>query len=170
MLEDKTIDIVSIATPNHWHALAAIWAIQAGKDVYVEKPVSHNVSEGRRIVQAARKHGRIVQTGTQSRSAPGMRAAIEYVAREKSATSSWPADCATSSARRSVRKERTRFRKRSTTTCGSDRLRKDPLRGDGSTTIGTGSGTTGTATWETRGFTRWTSAVGGWAKTISGPA
>jgi len=79
MLEDKTIDIVSIATPNHWHALAAIWAIQAGKDVYVEKPVSHNVSEGRRIVQAARKHGRIVQTGTQSRSAPGMRAAIEYM-------------------------------------------------------------------------------------------
>jgi len=79
MLEDKSIDIVSIATPNHWHALAAIWAIQAGKDVYVEKPVSHNVSEGRRIVQAARKHNKIVQTGTQSRSAPGVRAAIDYV-------------------------------------------------------------------------------------------
>jgi predicted dehydrogenase len=79
MLEDKSIDCVSIATPNHWHALAAIWAIQAGKDVYVEKPVSHNVSEGRRIVQAARKHGKIVQTGTQCRSNPGMRAAIDYV-------------------------------------------------------------------------------------------
>ena len=52
MLEDSSVDIVSIATPNHWHALASIWAIQAGKDVYVEKPVSHNVSEGRRIVEA----------------------------------------------------------------------------------------------------------------------
>lgn len=77
--EDKSIDIVSIATPNHWHALSAIWAIQAGKDVYVEKPVSHNVSEGRRIVEAARKYGKIVQTGTQSRSNPGMREAIDYI-------------------------------------------------------------------------------------------
>lgn len=77
--EDKTIDIASIATPNHWHALAAIWAIQAGKDVYVEKPVSHNVTEGRRVVEAARKYKRIVQTGTQSRSNPGMRQAIEFL-------------------------------------------------------------------------------------------
>lgn len=77
--EDKTIHIASIATPNHWHALAAIWAIQAGKDVYVEKPVSHNVSEGRRIVEAARKYNRIVQTGTQSRSNPGMREAIAFM-------------------------------------------------------------------------------------------
>jgi predicted dehydrogenase len=76
---DKSIHIASIATPNHWHALAAIWAIQAGKDVYVEKPVSHNVSEGRRIVEAARKYKKIVQTGTQSRSNPGMREAITFV-------------------------------------------------------------------------------------------
>jgi predicted dehydrogenase len=77
--EDKSIHIASIATPNHWHALSAIWAIQAGKDVYVEKPVSHNVTEGRRIVEAARKYNRIVQTGTQSRSNPGMRQAIEFM-------------------------------------------------------------------------------------------
>lgn len=83
MLEDKTVDIVSIATPNHWHALGAIWAIQAGKDVYVEKPVSHNVSEGRRIVEAARKYGQICQAGTQSRSNPGMREAIEFVQQGK---------------------------------------------------------------------------------------
>ncbi len=70
---------MSIATPNHWHALAAIWAMQAGKDVYVEKPVSHNVSEGRRIVEAARKYNKICQTGTQSRSTKGMREAIDYI-------------------------------------------------------------------------------------------
>lgn len=79
VLEDKRVDIVSIATPNHLHALQAIWAIQAGKDVYVEKPVSHNVSEGRRVVEAARKYKRICQTGTQSRSNPGMIEAIEFV-------------------------------------------------------------------------------------------
>jgi len=79
VLEDKSIDAISIATPNHWHALAAIWAMQAGKHVYVEKPVSHNVSEGRRMVEAARKYNKICQTGTQSRSMAGMRQAIEYV-------------------------------------------------------------------------------------------
>lgn len=78
-LEDKSIHVMSIATPNHWHALAAIWSVQAGKDVYVEKPVSHNVTEGRRIVEAARKYNKIVQTGTQSRSNSGMRQAIQFV-------------------------------------------------------------------------------------------
>jgi predicted dehydrogenase len=79
VLEDKSIDIVSIATPNHWHALAAIWALQAGKDVYVEKPVSHNVSEGRRIVETARATRKICQTGTQSRSSTGMREAMDFL-------------------------------------------------------------------------------------------
>src|SRR5689334_12966912 len=79
LLEDKSIDAVSIATPNHWHALAAIWAMQHGKDVYVEKPVSHNVSEGRRIVEVARKTNRICQTGTQSRSSKGMREAMAFL-------------------------------------------------------------------------------------------
>jgi predicted dehydrogenase len=79
VLQDKSVDIVTIATPNHTHSLLAIWAMQAGKDVYVEKPVSHNVSEGRRAVEAARKYKRICQTGTQSRSNPGMIQAIEYL-------------------------------------------------------------------------------------------
>jgi predicted dehydrogenase len=79
LLENKDIDAVSIATPNHWHALAAIWAVQAGKDVYVEKPVSHNVWEGRQIVKAARKYKRMVQTGTQSRSSTAIRDAIKWV-------------------------------------------------------------------------------------------
>jgi predicted dehydrogenase len=79
VLDDDNIDIVSIATPDHWHALGAIWACQAGKDVYVEKPVSHNISEGRRIVEAARKYNRLVQTGTQGRSQPAMQEAIKFI-------------------------------------------------------------------------------------------
>jgi predicted dehydrogenase len=79
VFDDKSIDAVTIATPNHWHALAAIWAMQAGKDVYVEKPVSHNVSEGRRTVQFARKLGRICQTGTQCRSSDGVSQAVQYI-------------------------------------------------------------------------------------------
>ena len=79
VFDDKSIDVVSIATPNHWHALAAVWAMQAGKDVYVEKPVSHNVLEGRILVETARKLGKICQTGTQSRSMVGMRDAIAFL-------------------------------------------------------------------------------------------
>jgi len=79
LLEDQSIDAVSIATPNHWHALIAIWACQAGKDVYVEKPCSHNVWEGRQLVRAAAKYDRIVQHGTQSRSARAMIEAIGHV-------------------------------------------------------------------------------------------
>jgi predicted dehydrogenase len=79
VMEDKDIDVVTVATPNHWHSLMAVWAIQAGKDVYLEKPVSHNVHEGRVVVELARKHNRIVQTGSQSRSNPGMQKFIEYV-------------------------------------------------------------------------------------------
>ncbi len=79
MLESKEVDVVSIATPNHWHALGAIWAIQAGKDVYVEKPVSHNVWEGRQLVNAADAHQRIVQMGVQSRSGAGIAQALEWV-------------------------------------------------------------------------------------------
>jgi predicted dehydrogenase len=79
LLEDKNIDAISTATPNHWHALISIWACQAGKDVYVEKPVSHNVWEGRQIVEAARKYNRIVQTGTQSRSSTGLHEAMKFL-------------------------------------------------------------------------------------------
>jgi predicted dehydrogenase len=79
VVADKEIDIIAIATPNHWHALAAIWAMENGKHVYVEKPVSHNVHEGRVMVETARKFKRICQTGTQSRSMPGMREAMAYM-------------------------------------------------------------------------------------------
>lgn len=79
LLDDKNIDALVIATPNHWHSLLGIWACQAGKDVYVEKPVSHNVWEGRQLVKAARKYNRIVQSGTQNRSDTGLREALAYI-------------------------------------------------------------------------------------------
>ena len=79
ILDDKSVAAVFIATPNHWHALAAIWAMQAGKDVYVEKPVSHNIREGRRIVQVARRLNRICQGGTQNRSNGALAEAIKYI-------------------------------------------------------------------------------------------
>ncbi len=79
VLERKDIDAVVIATPDHWHALLAVWACQAERDVYVEKPVSHNVWEGRQIVEAASKYQRIVQAGTQYRSCVGLREAADYI-------------------------------------------------------------------------------------------
>ena len=79
LLESKNVDAISIATPNHWHALGSIWGNQAGKDVYVEKPVSHNVFEGRKAVEAARKYKKIVQTGAQARSSEAVREAVQWV-------------------------------------------------------------------------------------------
>ncbi len=77
LVEDKDIDVVSIATCNHTHTLIAIAALEAGKDVYVEKPCSHNIWEGRQLVKAARKYGRMCQHGTQGRSSPAIREAIQ---------------------------------------------------------------------------------------------
>ena len=79
LLDDKEIDAVAIATPDHWHALHAIWACQAGKDVYLEKPISYSIDEGIKIVKAARKYNRIVQTGTQSRSSRVVKQAIQLI-------------------------------------------------------------------------------------------
>ncbi|MDO8543169.1 MAG: Gfo/Idh/MocA family oxidoreductase [Opitutaceae bacterium] len=79
LLESREIDAVTIATPNHQHSLQAVWACQAGKDVYVEKPVSHNVWEGRQLVNAARKFDRVVQAGTQIRSGAGLQEAVAWV-------------------------------------------------------------------------------------------
>jgi predicted dehydrogenase len=79
LLEDPEIDVVSIATPNHTHSLIAIAAMAAGKDVYVEKPCSHNIWEGRQLVNAARKYKRMCQHGTQGRSSPAIREAIAHL-------------------------------------------------------------------------------------------
>jgi predicted dehydrogenase len=79
VLNDKSVDAIVVTTPDHWHALATIWGCQAGKHVYVEKPVSNNVFESHQAVEAARKYKMVVQTGTQSRSVPHYKEAIEYV-------------------------------------------------------------------------------------------
>ena len=89
LLEDKSIDAITSATPNHWHSLVTIWACQAGKDVYIEKPVSHNIWEGRQMVKAARKYNRIVQTGTQKRSDLGLKEAYKYIKEGKLGAIKW---------------------------------------------------------------------------------
>ena len=181
--DDKDIDAVVIATPNHWHALATIWALQAGKHVFVEKPCSHNVWEGRKIVEAARKYKKVVQAGFMNRSRPAVREAIRFMheggigdvymarglcfkprpsigrypmGRSRPARSIGSTSRPLPPSRRGIRPTS----RRSTTTCGSGPRRSAPSTATASTTTGTGTGTTGTATPGTRGRTSSTSRAG----------
>ena len=79
MLDNRDVDAVTIAAPDHWHALMTIWACQAGKDVYVEKPISHNIVEGRRMIEAARRYNRVVEVGTQRRSSAVLGKAVQFL-------------------------------------------------------------------------------------------
>lgn len=79
-LDDPSLDAIIVATPTHWHALATVWGCQAGKDVFVEKPLAHSAWEGQQMVKAARKYQRVVQVGTQNRSAPYNEAPRQYIA------------------------------------------------------------------------------------------
>lgn len=79
VLDDKDVDAIVIATPNHWHALATIWGLQAGKHVFVEKPSSHTVWEGRQMIEATARYGKLVQVGTMNRSRPAVREAIKFL-------------------------------------------------------------------------------------------
>lgn len=79
-LDADGVDILTCATPNHWHALMGVWAMQAGKDVYIEKPISHNIHEGRALVEAAARYSRMFQTGTQSRSSTACQEAVKFIA------------------------------------------------------------------------------------------
>ena len=89
LLEDDGVDAVVIATPNHWHALMAIWASQAGKDIYLEKPVCHDIWEGRRLLEAEKKYGRIIQGGTQNRSNTGFREGVQFLREGKLGKIKW---------------------------------------------------------------------------------
>ena len=79
LLDRRDIDAMVIATPNHWHALLTVWSCQAGKDVYVEKPVCHSIWDGRRMIEAGQRYGRIIQSGTQTRSDHGVQQAVDWV-------------------------------------------------------------------------------------------
>ena len=78
--DDPSVNAISTATPNHWHALCGVWAMQAGKDAYIEKPVSHNIAEGSALIAAARKYKRICQVGTQCRSSAAVKGAVKFIA------------------------------------------------------------------------------------------
>ncbi|MEN6426479.1 MAG: Gfo/Idh/MocA family oxidoreductase, partial [Phycisphaerales bacterium] len=79
VFDDKSVHFISTATPNHWHALCGVWAMQAGKDAYIEKPISHDIPEGAALVAAAKKYGRICQVGTQCRSNPALKNAMQFL-------------------------------------------------------------------------------------------
>ena len=79
ILDDKSVDVVSIATPNHWHALGGVWAMQAGKDAYIEKPICHNIAEGAALIAAAAKYKRMCQVGTQCRSSQAVIDAVKFL-------------------------------------------------------------------------------------------
>ena len=146
ILDDKEIHAVSIVTPNHWHALAAIWASQAGKHVYVEKPASHNIWEGRKMIEAWRKYGGRMQVGLNNRSAKNVREAIEflhsggigelYMARRLSSKHAIPTAWPRMARRPPV----------FTMTAGSAPRRCALTTKNAATTIGTGIGTPATAT------------------------
>src|SRR5207245_5604247 len=79
LLDRKDVDCVLVATPDHWHALPTVYACQAGKDVYVEKPLARSIDEGRAMLEAARWHNRVVQMGTQWRSGAHQKEAVEFI-------------------------------------------------------------------------------------------
>ena len=135
LFENKDIDAVSVVTPNHWHALAAIWAIQAGKHVSVEKPCCHNIYEGQKLVEAAKKYKVIVQDGAEQRSNPCAISMADYLQSGKHPTRL--------------------FLPAFITICGWVRRPNARSTRTAFTTTGTGTGNTETATWETRAFTKW---------------
>ncbi len=165
LLERNDIDVVCVATQQYWHALGAIWACQAGKHVYVEKPASHYIWEGRQMVNAARRYNRIVQCGTQQRSNNGTRAAIEWI-RAGNLGKIKLVTAFANKPRVSVgkRDQPLRIRPKSTTISGAARPRSCRSTATNSSTIAASIGTPATANRPIKGSTRSTSPAGSWAK------
>ena len=163
LLEDKSIDAISIATPNHRHTLQTIWACQAGKDVYVEKPCSHNMFEARQIVAAAQKYNRIVQHGTSSRSGIGARGGAEHARRPDRRRLHGARPVLQVARHHRPQAGRAGARRRPLRPVAGPRAAARIHRATASTTTGTGSGTTATATSATRASTRWIWRAGAWA-------
>ena len=163
LLEDKSIDAVSIATPNFHHTLQTIWACQAGKDVYVEKPCSYNMFEARQIVAAARKYDRMVQHGTNGGSRLHRGGGGQDPRRADRRRLHGARVVLQRARHHRARRPRNRCPPGSTTTCGPDRRRRSRSPATGSTTTGIGSGTTATATSATRASIKCTPRAAGWA-------
>jgi Oxidoreductase family, NAD-binding Rossmann fold len=161
VLEDKSVDAVVVATPDHWHALATIWACQADKHVYVEKPASHNLNEGRRMVEAARRYHRVVQLGTQSRSSASLARAAELVRSGK--LGKIPHGPGSAVRGLILVTKRTRpCPRESITISGSARRPSGPLTSIVFITAGTGCGITAPVSWATTGFMHSTAFAGFW--------
>ena len=184
VLDDKDIDAIVVAIPNHWHALATVWGLQAGKHVYIEKPASHTVWEGRRMVEATKRFNKIVQVGTMNRSRPAVQQAIKFM-QEGGIGKVYMARGLCFKPRPSIGKypdgpmapgEKYKLNVEATTR-RADLRRAVPVEGGlrpvararrrsgrstatGSTTTGTGTGTTATATPATRARTSSTSRAG----------
>ncbi|MEZ5947677.1 MAG: Gfo/Idh/MocA family oxidoreductase [Planctomycetaceae bacterium] len=158
MLDDSSIGVVSIATCNHWHCLAAIWAMQAGKDVYVEKPLSHSQWEGRQVVAAARKYNRIVQHGTQQRSSPFQAEIRKFLHEEQGLGEIHSCRFAVMGSARPLAsgRRRCRYRRVSITISGSVQPRTVPCFARSSITTGTGTGIPVREKWGTGACMCWT--------------
>ena len=162
LLERKDIDAVSLVTPNHWHALGTVWACQAGKDVCVEKPVSHNIWEGRKMVQAARKYGRMVQADLDERSRSFNDRAFEYLHSGALGKILVVRGFLLQASPRHRQDQRPGAHPRdrglrSVVRPGRPRV---PSTAASCTTTGTGSGTPAAASWATTGPISWTTSAG----------
>ena len=158
-LDDKSVDAISVATPNHWHALITIWACQAGKDVYVEKPCSHNIHEGRIAVEAARRMvGSCSMAHRADPATTGPWPRLQF-SPANSASSKCHGHCATNPAVASESKRSQHRRTRSISIPGSVRHPSNPITPISSITTGIGSGISATATLAIKGSIRWTSAL-----------
>ena len=167
-LDDKTLDALVLGTPDHWHALPTIHACQAGKDVYVEKPDGHNILEGRTMVAAAKKYGRVVQLGTQSRSGQHF-LSVHGVPEDRraSARCASPRPGKAPSRARSATRPTAIRRRASTTTSGSAPRRCGRSTASASTATGGGSSTTAPATWATTACTGSTMPAGRWQRPLA---
>ena len=155
LYEDKDVDAVSVVTPNHWHALASIWAIQAGKHVSVEKPCCHNFFEGQKLVEAAEKYKVIVQDGAEQRSNPCASEWLITFTAESWEKSIWRKGFAINGVIPLGKRLMSRYQQELIMICGSDQPPNVHSQKTGFIITGTGTGTLETEIWETRVFMKW---------------
>src|SRR6266700_6711142 len=166
ILEQKDVDAITIATPEHWHVPMAIAGLQAGKHVYVEKPCSHNPAEGEMLVQAQQKYRKLVQVGTQQRSSPHTIEIVEKIRGGIMAGPTSPRPGTAMCVSRLAQAKKRRCRRNWIGTCGRAQRHAVPIGTTCIRTTGTGSETTVLAKRSIMERTRSTSAAGRWASTF----